>query len=144
MKTKLIRIHVGLGLPEIGVQFDTLDDADQKTSTQRAFVVVSDAVLAPLWLAAKAALDAEVANLPLDFPPSAVTTALMQRRNALAEAEVARKEKEAAIAAKAVADAARVQAEALVSTKAAEAVDLDAQIAAKRAALAAMTAEPTR
>lgn len=158
MSAKLTRIHLGLGMAEIGVQFDVPDGAGGP-SRQRAFVVVADAVLAPVWAAAQAALDAELAQLPLDMPPGAVTTALMQKRNALQEAERAREEQREAEAAKtkahqsrAEAEQAKAQAEAIAvrldeenaaraaeaTAKAAALAKLDAQIAAKRAALAAI------
>ncbi len=79
---RLTRIHVGLGMPEIGVQFDMLNDEGQTTSTQRAFVVVADDVLAPLWGAAQLSLTDRLSEFTLDTPPEAVTTALMRQRAA--------------------------------------------------------------
>lgn len=122
MSAKLTRIHLGLGLSEIGVQFETLDANGVATSKQRAFVVVDDAVLAPVWAAAEAALAAAIDELPLEFPPSAVTTALMQKRTALAEAEQARQQ--------------RVEAEAAVQAAERAKALIDAEIAEKRSELA--------
>lgn len=140
MKTKLTRIHIGLGIPEIGVQFETLDDADQKASTQRAFVAVAPEMLAPVWVAAQAALTAALDELPLDFPPTAVTTALMQKREALAEAAQATQQKVAAEAEAQAAAQAKALAEQATQAAEAEKAALDVQIAAKRAELEALAA----
>lgn len=148
MKTKLTYLHIGLGEgSEIGVQFETIDDADQPTSTQRAFVVLDAATLAPVWAAARAALDAELDGLPLDFPPPMVTTALMQKREALAGANKAAERKvadeQAAQRAQAEAEAAanaKAEAERAWQTAEAAKAILNIQIAAKRAELDALAA----
>lgn len=88
MKTKLTRIHLGLGMNEIGVQFEATGD-DGVATTQRAFLAVDDASLASVWIAAQTALAAKLAELPMDLPPGAVTSALMRQRAAEAAAQEA-------------------------------------------------------
>lgn len=134
MKTRLTRIHLGLGHAEIGVQFETLDDANTPTSTQRAFVSVAEASTAPIWLAAQAALDAKLAELPPDLGPENVTNALMRQRSAEAARERAEK---AAKEAEEQAKRAAAEMEAAIARKAAaeaEHASLANEIAQKEAA----------
>lgn len=128
MNAKLTRIHLGLGMGEIGVQFEVADGAGG-TVTQRAFVVVNDAALAPVWLEAQAALDAALASLPLDLPPGNVTTALMRQRTAEAAEKAAR-------AARLEAEQAAAKAENQRQAADTERMRLDAEAVAKSAALA--------
>ncbi len=143
MNAKLTRIHLGLGMAQIGVQFEIADGAGG-TVTQRAFVAVSDAALAPVWLEAQAALDASLAALPLDLPPGNVTTALMRQRTAEAAEEAAR-------AAKLEAEQAAAKAEKQRQAADTERERLDAEAAANRAMvvelneqIAATVAEATK
>lgn len=139
MNTKLTRIHLGLGMGEIGVQFE-VDDGAGGTVTQRTFLVVDDAALAPVWLAAQSALAAKIGALPLDMPPGNVTTALMQQRTAEAAASRARDEEQASKAAASQAEAKRKDLEGEharldeeLAKKVEQATKLDAELAAKRA-----------
>lgn len=140
MSTTLKYIHIGIAEGnEIGVHFERKDDVTLVTATGRAFVTVDAALLAPVVAAAEAALTTEVEALAA-LPPGAVTTALMQKRNALQEATKAegrkRQADEARTSAEAAASKAAQECEAAMAEKerlAAELVALDAEIAAKRA-----------
>jgi hypothetical protein len=149
MSAKLTRIHLGLSMAETGVQFELTDD-NGLTTTQRGFVTLTgaDEALAAVWLAVQIALDAQLGALPLDLPPAAVTTALMQKRNAENEtrkAQAALAAKEAEITARVAADnVAKAEAEAALVTVRAEVARLDAVIAERAAAVAAPVETVTR
>lgn len=144
----LTRIHLGRDMSEIGVQFEA-DDGAGGTVKQRAFLTLPDgAATATLWAAVESALAAKLAELPIDLPPGAVTTALMQQRTARAAAKKAGEQRLAAEKAKDVADAAReraeearLSAEAAKSVAEADAAALALQIAEARATKAALEAE---
>ena len=123
---KVTYVHFGAGETEIGIQF-TADDGAGGTVTGRAFAPADASLKAAVVEAAQAALDALTGELPADYPPGAVTTALMKKRTAEAEAKKSRAAQQAAEAAKVAAESAKGA--------------LDEQIAAKQAAIAALDAE---
>lgn len=138
MNAKLTRIHLGLGMSESGVQFE-LDDGAGGTVRQRAFLVLPDDAMAAVWAAAQTALASKLGDLPVDMPPGAVTSALMQARNAQQEAAKARAAQLDAEAARAraqqdadAAESARKDHEQAVAEKRRELADLEKELAARR------------
>lgn len=145
---KATYVHFSANDPEFGIQFEA-DDGAMGTIDGRAFADVDPTLKDAVFKAAQAALDALTGQLPVDLPPSMVTTALMKARNARQEAEVAdRKRVEAEIARNAAADEAEQTRKAIAAEQAkydAEAdaranklAELDKQLAAKRAEMAAI------
>ncbi len=113
---KVTFVHFGAGEPEIGIQYDT-DDGAGGTVKGRTFAPADPALKQAVLAAAQAALDAATGELPADYPPGAVTTALMKKRTAEAAAKKARADEMTARQAKSA---------------------LDRQIEEKRAELAAL------
>lgn len=135
MSTTLRYIHIGIAEGnEIGIHFERVDDASGARATGRAFVTVDARLLAPVIAAAEAALTAEVESVAA-LPPGAVTTALMQKRNAMQEAQAAMEQKR-------IAEQARSEAETAKNAALAALDDARAQKAAIEAALATAKAKP--
>lgn len=151
-------VHFGAGEPEIGIQFDA-DDGAGGTVVGRVFALADPALKKAVIDAAQAALDAMTGELPADYQPGAVTTALMRKRNAEQEAkkaadrklaadksaEEAEAKRQAAAEAMTMAESLRAQALADVDAALAKKAALDAEIAAAEAAkkAAETPADPT-
>lgn len=138
---KVLFVHFGAAEPEIGIQFDA-DDGAGGTVIGRTFAPADPTLKQAVLDAAQAALDAAVGELPADYPAASLTTALMRKRTAEAEAKAAREAKAAADEAAKHAETRKAAADREVAAKAAEAAALDEQIAKKRAELAATEATP--
>lgn len=143
---KATYVHFSANDPEFGIQFEA-DDGAMGTIDGRAFADVDPALKDAVFKAAQSALDALTGQLPVDLPPSMVTTALMKARNARQEAEVAEtKRVEAEKARNAAADEAeqtraaiaaeQAQHKAETAARIKALADLDKQIQAKREEIA--------
>lgn len=123
---KVIYVHFGAAETEFGIDFST-DDGAGGEIRGKAYADANAALKDTVLKAAQEALDVLTGQLPVDMPPGAVTTALMQARNA-------RQEMEKALAAHREAEEKRQAAEAAKEAT-------DAEIAAARAEHERLAAE---